>query len=113
VHGKLWEVIRGLARRRHYLTSTDHLSDLELYRHLWEITLNEPAHELDDRMGECACHIDLVSDGSDESIWLWLRYYADESTRLDWASDFPGDHVPTPAPPPYDRDRHLPQPEYA
>lgn len=106
---KLWEVVHGLARRRTYLTSTNHLSDLELYRYLWEITLNEPAHELDDHMGSCACQIDLVSDGSDESIWLWLRYYADRNIREEWACDFPGEPIPEPATPPHDRDRSLPQ----
>lgn len=108
VRPKLWEVIHGLARRRNFLYSTDHLSDLELYRYLWEVTLNEPTHELDDHMGDCACHIDLVSDGSDESIWLWLRYYADQSTRLEWAAEFPGEMIPEHLDPPHDRDRHLP-----
>ena len=108
VHDKLWEVIRGLARRRTYLSSTDHLSELELYRFLWEITLNEPTHQLDDSMGNCACHIDLISDGSDESIWLWLRYYAEDCERRDWAKEFPGDPVPEHIDPPCDRDRHLP-----
>ncbi|NIP93999.1 MAG: hypothetical protein GWO24_11315, partial [Akkermansiaceae bacterium] len=61
-----------------------------------------------DHMGDCACHIDLVSDGSDESIWLWLRYYADQSTRLEWAAEFPGEMIPEHLDPPHDRDRHLP-----
>ena len=109
VHDKLWEVIHGLARRRHYLSSTNHLSELELYRHLWEETLSEPTYELTDTMGTCARHLDLVSDGSEESVWLWLRYYASESARLDWAADFPGDGVPPALKPPFDRDRFLPQ----
>ncbi|MFM1559846.1 MAG: hypothetical protein ACKJSK_11075 [Roseibacillus sp.] len=112
VRDKLWEVIYGLARRRHYLSSTDHLSDFELYRHLWEITLNEANHELTLGLGDCACHIDLVGDGSAESIWLWLRYYADEESRRDWAGDFPGDHIPERLPLPYDRDHYLPTREF-
>lgn len=109
VSDKLWEVARGLARRRYFLEHTDHLSDLQLYRYLWEITLNQPAHELGDDLGECACHLDLVSDGTDESLWLWLRYYADELTRENWAADFPGGFIPAAAPLPHDRDRHLPK----
>lgn len=108
VHGKLWEVVRGLARRRTFLHHTDHLDDLELYHVLWRETLNEPAHELDDAMGPCACHIDLISDGSEDSIWLWLRFYADEATRRDWGRAFPGDPMPARIAAPFDRDRFLP-----
>ncbi|NNM29578.1 MAG: hypothetical protein HKO57_08650, partial [Akkermansiaceae bacterium] len=110
VHRKLWEVIRALARHRHFLTSTDHLTDLELYRYLWEIILNEPTHVLGESMGACACHIDLVSDGSDESLWLWHRYYASEADRQSWLAEFPGDPMPPRIDPPSDRDRHLPKP---
>ena len=107
---KLTEVFEGLAQRRHFVSNTNHLSDLELYRHLWEITLNQPSHELDDSMGECVCHLDLVADGTEESIWIWLRYYATEGQRSNWAHDFPWERVPDPARPPFDRDRHLPTP---
>lgn len=107
---KLTEVIAGLAGRRHFLSNTNHLSDLELYRHLWELTLNQPSHELDDSMGECAGYLDLVGDGSEESIWIWLRYYATEPQRNNWAHDFPWERVPEAAAPPFDRDRHLPKP---
>ena len=110
VHAKLWEVIRSLARHRHFLSSTDHLSDLELYRHLWEFTLNEPTHDWDNLEVPCGCCIDLISDGSDEAIWHWLRYYASPAERSRWAREFPGDPLPGPLSPPYDRDRHLPAP---
>ena len=109
VYDKLWEVIHGLAHRRHFLDSTDHLSDFELYGFLWEETLSQPTHELDDHLGDCACQVDLVSDGSCESIWYWLRYYADDHDRKDWAEQFPDDPMPEPSAPPYDRDRHLPK----
>ncbi len=109
VREKLSEIIHGMAKRRHFLYSTDHLSDLALYRHLWEETLNHPTEEVTPAMGDCACHIDLVGDGSEESIQLWLRYYADESVRDDWADQFPGDPIPDHTDPPYDRDRHLPK----
>lgn len=109
VHGKLWEVIRGMAKLRHFLVSTDHLSDLGLYRKLWEETLNEPTDELTPDMGDCACHIDLLGDGSEESNQLWLRYFACELDREFWAQDFPDVGIPEPAAPPHDRDRHLPK----
>lgn len=111
VHPKLWEVLRALADHRTFLCSTDHLSDLELYRYLWEVTLNEPNHELDDSMGDCACQIDLVSSGSDESMWIYHRYYADEAERWEWSEAFPDDPMPDRIDPPFDRDRHLPKRE--
>jgi len=109
VHGKLWEVIRGMARHHHFLYSTDHLSDLELYRNLWEKTLNDPAEEITPEMGDCAWHIDFVGDGSEESIRVWLRHYATGVDRQHWAMDFPDDAMPEHVDPPCDRDRHLPQ----
>ena len=102
-------VITGLARRRTFLSYTNHLSNDELYRLLWVETLNEATHELDDSMGDCACHIDLLSDGSEQSNLLRLQYYADELERNDWLDAFPDDTLPPHLDPPYDRDRHLPQ----
>lgn len=110
VHEKLWEIIRGLAKRRVFLYSTDHLSDLEFYRLLWEDTMNVPTNALDESMGDCAQHIDFVSDGSEESTWLHHRYYADETSRAFWREQFPDDPpLPDRIDPPYDRDRHLPK----
>lgn len=104
---KLWEVIRGLAMLRMFLYSTDHLSDRELYEELWHEVLREenPVITINENS---ACHIDLVSSGSEEDNELYLRYYADEETRHRWAKDWPNDVMPTHEAPPYDRDRHLP-----
>jgi len=111
---KLWEVIRGLAMLRMFLYNTDHLSDRELYEKLWHEVLREenpvmPVNE------NSACHIDLVSSGSEEDNELYLRYYADEEDRQLWAKDWPNDVMPKHEAPSYDRDRHLPtrdQPEW-
>ena len=104
---KLWEVIRGLAMLRMFLYNTDHLSDRELYEKLWHEVLREenpvmPVNE------NSACHIDLVSSGSEEDNELYLRYYADEEDRQLWAKDWPNDVMPDHETPPFDRDRHLP-----
>jgi hypothetical protein len=104
---KLWEVIHALARQAVYLHSTDHLSDRELYKRLAEDVLHErttvPPPELGMR-----CHIDLVGTGSDEHIYLQLKYYADEDERRRWVRDFPDYVLPDHEDPPHDRDRHLP-----
>jgi len=106
---KLWEVIRGLAARRTYLYSTNHLSDRELYEHLWKDTLNEWTYAIDATMGDCACHLDLLGSGSDEHTFLHHKYYADEAEREDWVLRYPEDPMPDHVDPPYDRDRHLPR----
>lgn len=108
---KLREVINGMALLGIYLHSTDHLSDRELYEHLWKESLREDTFVQPDNP-DFACHIDLVSSGSEEDIFLYLKYYADEEIRRIWAKDFPNDPIPEHADPRYDRDRHLPKHEY-
>jgi hypothetical protein len=65
VTAKLWEVIRGLTMLRMFLYNTNHLSDRELYEELWHEVLREenPAMPINENS---ACHIDLVSNGSEE-----------------------------------------------
>ena len=104
---KLWEVIRGLALLRTFLYNTNHLSDRELYEELWyeELLVENPDMPDDENS---ACHIDLVGSGSKEDSELYLRYYADEEDRNEWAKDWPNDIIPAHETPPYDRDRYLP-----
>jgi hypothetical protein len=54
-------------------------------------------------------NIDLVGSGSPEDVHLYLKHYAEEETRQQWAKDWPEDVIPEHENPPYDRDRHLPQ----
>jgi hypothetical protein len=105
---KLWEVIRTLALLRAYLDHTDHLSDRELYTHLWNDSLRE-ALVLQPGNPDFACHIDLIGSGSEEDIFIDLKYYADEAQRRRWAKEWPSDPMPDHQQPPFDRDRHLPQ----
>ena len=107
LNAKLWEVIRGLALLRTFLYNTNHLSDRELYEELWheELLVENPDMPINENS---ACHIDLVGSGSEEDSELYLRYYADEEDRNQWAKDWPNDIIPAHETPPYDRDRYLP-----
>lgn len=107
---KLWEVFRSLAMLRMFFTSTDHLSDRELYEELWHEDLREEGPDFP-RDNDSAWHFDLVGSGSEEDTELYLRYYADEDTRRDWAARWPDDPMPAAETPPHDRDRHLPRAE--
>jgi hypothetical protein len=111
VTAKLWEVINKLAQLRIFLEDTDHLSDRELYTTLWSDELRQETKDilLDQ---DSACHYQLLSSGSDEDTYLYLKYFADEKWRQDWLKQFPDYEMPDPEDPPYDRDRLLPQPTY-
>lgn len=100
---KLWETIEALARMRVFVDSTNHLSDRELYALLWSDVLHEEtkAMALDEYS---AWHIDLIGSGSEEDVYLWMKYYADEETRRQWKNDFPDYEMPEHEDPPYDRD---------
>jgi len=105
---KLWEMIRKLADLRVFLSCTNHLSDRELYALLWGDVLHEETPDL--RFDEnSAWHLDLVSSGSEEDTYLYLKYYADEEWRRQWLADFPDYEMPEHEEPPYDRDWLLPQ----
>lgn len=105
--GKLQEVIRGLAELSVFLDWTDHLSDRELYEKLWRLILREE-HEV--LSGGWNSFVDVLGDGTDESMDLYLRYYASEQDRQYWRAKFPSMPMPAHQQAPYDRDRHLPRP---
>ena len=107
VHAALWELIRQLAARRTYLSSTDHLSDRELYAHLVLESLHEAQKGVD--IPGMNCHLDILGGCSEEDIELSMRYYADDEYRARWMKDFPDYVMPPKEKPPYDRDRLLPK----
>ncbi len=111
LHTKLWEVINSMALLGHYLSSTDHLSDRQLYELLWQKTLREPT-SICPNNSRASCHIDILGECSEEDIQLRLKYYMEEEERLDWAAEFPEETIPPKESLPYDRDRHLPEPDY-
>lgn len=108
LHAKLWEVVRKLAELDVYLSCTNHLSDRQLYEHLWSDSLREPVMILPPGSG-WRCHLDMIGSGSDEDIDLMLRYYSSEESRASWAKDFPSMSIPPREVPPFDRDKGLPQ----
>ena len=109
---KLWEVIHKLALLRVFIEQTDHLSDRELYTHLWTDSLREDTKMLP-LTTDSAWHIQILGGCSEEDNLLYLKYYADDAWRRQWHKDFPKDHIPAHEDPPYDRDRLLPKPDYS
>jgi hypothetical protein len=105
---KLKDIIDRMASLGAYLIHTDHLSDRALYEYLYHDGLREEA-VLFPENPSYAYMIDLTGSGSDEDNHVYLRYYADEKYRRDWANDWPDDTVPEHEDPPFDRDRYLPQ----
>ena len=108
---KLWDVIQKLALLQVFIEQTDHLSDRDLYTHLWTDSLREETKALS-LAANSACHIQLLGSGSDEDNLLYLKYYADDAFRRYWQTDWPNDPIPKHEDPPYDRDRLLPKPDY-
>lgn len=106
---KLAELIGAMASLRMFLLHTDHLSDRELYEMLWHETLREEGPDMP-QSEDAAWMFDLVSSGSEEDNHAYLKYYAPEDYRQEWARDFPEDQIPPHEDLPFDRDRNLPQP---
>lgn len=107
----LWDIIQKLALLRVFIEQTDHLSDRELYTHLWTNSLREETKALP-LAANSAYHIQLLGSYSEEDMQLFLKYYADDDFRRQWHKDWPNDPIPAHEDPPYDRDRLLPKPDY-
>lgn len=105
---KLKEIVERMASLGAYLLHTNHLSDRELYEYLYDDGLREEA-VLFPENPSYAYMIDLTGSGGDEDNQVYLKYYADEERRRQWAADWPEDRIPEHEHPPFDRDRHLPQ----
>ena len=105
---RLKEIIERMASLGAYLLHTDHLSDRGLYEYLYHDGLREEA-VLFPENPSYAYMIDLVGSGSEDDNQIYLKYYADEKYREQWAIDWPDDRLPEREEPPFDRDRFLPQ----
>lgn len=108
VSAKLKDLIEALYKQHTVLERTNHLSDRELYEHLWHDSLREEFPEMPAMFGPMWCHIDPLGGCSDEDIDNHMRYYADEEERAQWMKDFPDYVMPDHVDPPYNRDEMLP-----
>jgi hypothetical protein len=104
----LQELIQRMATLGAYLLHTNHLTDRELYEYLYNEGLREEAVLFPDNPSY-AYMVDLTGSGSDEDNLIYLKYYADQEYRKQWAHDWPYDPMPPHEEPPFDRDRLLPQ----
>ena len=111
VTAKLWEIIRFLAERRTFLSTTNHLGDRELLVHLLTDVLLEQHADLPTD-AYSASHIDLLSSGAEEDTYRYMKYFADADERARWMESFPDYEMPKHVDSPFDRDRHLPQATY-
>jgi hypothetical protein len=102
----LWKVINALWEEGVILYSTDHLSDRELYKVLWTDLLIEEEPVIS-KEWPVTTHLDLLGGWSNDDMDVYLRYYADENARREWAADY-GKSIPEHVDLPYDRDRLLP-----
>jgi len=98
LHHILWDVIGKLFQKRIVLDFTDHLSDRQLYTLIFRDIL--PAREKKLDWPGNYLHWDCTGPTGDPIIWL--RYYATEEERRDWARRYRQPLPPT-APPPYPR----------
>ncbi len=105
---KLKEIIDRMASVGSYLLHTNHLSDRDLYEYLYHEALREET-VLFPENPSYAYMIDLTGSGSEDDNQTYLKYYADEEYRRQWAHDWPDDRMPEHEEPPFDRDRFLPQ----
>lgn len=97
LHDVLWDTIERLFAKRIILDFTDHLTDRALYYLIYRDILSCPEKKLATRS---YLHWDCCDAGGDPE--LWLRYYATQCDRLDWADDLPGP-LPPHEEPPYPR----------
>jgi hypothetical protein len=105
---KLKEIIDRMASLGSYLLHTNHLSDRDLYEYLFHEAFREEI-VLFPENPSYAYMIDLTGSGSEDDNQTYLKYYADEQYRRQWAHDWPDDRMPEHEEPPFDRDRFLPQ----
>jgi hypothetical protein len=108
---ELWKLIRALANRNIFLDGTDHLSDRALYELLVGTLLEEETENLPSTSG-WRSHVTIYEygvPGREDGQTTYLRYYADQGDREDWARAYPDMELPPSEELPFDRDSKLPK----
>ncbi len=95
LHEVMWDTINKLFDKRVVLDFTDHLSDRELYTLLYRDILPSPEKRIETQ--DNYLHWDCAGMGDDADTWL--RYYASEADRRNWAEEFDVDVPPAELPP--------------
>jgi hypothetical protein len=106
VSAKLWEVIEAMWNQGAVLYNTNHLSDRALYSRLFEHILHEDYPITPDGF-DFVSHIDVLGSGVDDETVTFLKYYADEETRQEYARNGKIT-LPEHEEPPFSRDHLLP-----
>jgi hypothetical protein len=109
LRGWLWQFIYALAGRRFFLHHTDHLCDRALYLWLHEKWFPEDVADIPPE-AELNCRVEVTGVGAESDEMIWLRHFAAEADRRQWALDFGEEGLPPHEDPPHDRDRWLPKP---
>ena len=84
LHRLMWETIHKLYERRIVLDFTDHLADRQLYTIIYRDILPSAEKKISLQRNNYL-HWDCANVTDDPEIWL--RYYASEKERLDWAAE--------------------------
>jgi hypothetical protein len=95
---QLWIVIHKLYEARIVLDFTEHLSDRELYCVIYRDILPSPEKKID--LPKNYLHWACL-DPDDDPV-TWLRYYATDAQREEWATEN-DEPLPISEPPPYPR----------
>ena len=87
INHALTELVWGLEDLGVYISHTDHLPDRELYTKLLDYC-DEPQAYFPGKNKRAMLGWSATDSGSDEDDDAYLRYYATEKTRKQWARDF-------------------------
>ncbi len=98
LHATLWHAIHKLYEARIVLDFTDHLSDRELYLVIYRDILPSPEKKID--LPKNCLHWACLDPDHDSDPWL--RYYASDAERREWASET-GQPLPPVERPPHPR----------
>jgi hypothetical protein len=85
-----------------FIEQTDHLSDRELYTHLWTDSLREETKALP-LAANSRYQIQMLGSDSEEDNLIYFKYFAGGASLWHWHEQFPGGPIPRHEDPPYDR----------